>query len=368
MSLSTTWRRLALVAIGAWCAQASAGRIDGTVRTASGETVRDALVAATSEPPERDHDGGIVRHLARSDAQGHFTLDGLPAGVYGATATAAERGAAWTGPLVVDAQGRVDAQLVLAPTAVRVYGDIRTADGARVPGAVAILIAMDDRPGARFFVDGASAPWQVALPAGSYAVGAVAPGWRSIVRPLPPTSASSRADIVVFRVPPSNPSLRAELLAMSAEDQRVREGPVASDARALDAMRAVDRKNQARLHAILERGGWPKAAQVGADGVAATWLMVQHDVPAIKRWLPAMRAAVDAGELPAADWALSIDRDRVHDGRPQLYGSQGLPSKDGKFAGLQPIEDEDHVDERRAALGMEPLAAYKAALAREYDR
>ena len=81
-----------------------------------------------------------------------------------------------------------------------------------------------------------------------------------------------------------------------------------------------------------------------------------------------MRAAVDAGELPAADWALSIDRDRVHDGRPQLYGSQGLPSKDGKFAGLQPIEDEDHVDERRAALGMEPLAAYKAALAREYDR
>ena len=167
MSLSTAAKRLALAAIFAWCAQASAGRIDGTVRTASGEAVRDALVAATSEPPERDHDGGVVRHITRTDARGNFTLDELPAGIYGATATTAERGAAWTGPLALDAQGSVTAALALAPTAVRVAGNIRTTGGARVPGAVAVLIAIDARPGARFFADGAGRPWKASPPAGS---------------------------------------------------------------------------------------------------------------------------------------------------------------------------------------------------------
>jgi hypothetical protein len=54
------------------------------------------------------------------------------------------------------------------------------------------------------------------------------------------------------------------------------------------------------------------------------------------------------------------------EGRPQLYGTQ-FNNVDGKLE-LHPIEDAEHVDERRAMLGLEPLAEYKAQLLRFYGK
>jgi hypothetical protein len=45
---------------------------------------------------------------------------------------------------------------------------------------------------------------------------------------------------------------------------------------------------------------------------------------------------------------------RVAQARPQVYGTQFAR------AGPQPIEDEEHLDERRAAVGLEPFADYAA--------
>jgi hypothetical protein len=49
------------------------------------------------------------------------------------------------------------------------------------------------------------------------------------------------------------------------------------------------------------------------------------------------------------------DRVRMFEGRPQLYGTQLEPDDEGRPRPY-PIEDPEGVDERRRAVGLEPLA------------
>ena len=78
-----------------------------------------------------------------------------------------------------------------------------------------------------------------------------------------------------------DPELRAELLAMLAEDQAVRTGvaPPGDDRTADElfaAMDAVDAANTARIVEIFDAHGWPGWALVGEDGSTAAWAIVQH--------------------------------------------------------------------------------------------
>jgi hypothetical protein len=75
--------------------------------------------------------------------------------------------------------------------------------------------------------------------------------------------------------------LRRELLALAAEDQRVRAELVA-EGTLFDGyhprMEAVHRRNAAYLAAVIDRHGWPGAGLIGADGADAAWLIAQHAV------------------------------------------------------------------------------------------
>jgi hypothetical protein len=106
---------------------------------------------------------------------------------------------------------------------------------------------------------------------------------------------------------------------------------------------------------------------VGAEGASAAWLLVQHASASgdfQRRCLELMKPLVDEGEASAVELAFLTDRVRTSAGRPQVYGTQFHPTE----SGLEPfpIEDPEHVDERRAALGLEPLAEYKAQLLEAY--
>src|SRR5438309_8926559 len=88
-----------------------------------------------------------------------------------------------------------------------------------------------------------------------------------------------------------DPCLREELLAMAAEDQRVR-AELAADGSLFDGyhprMAEVHRRNGDRLAAILDRHDWPGRGLVGEDGAAAAWLILQHaigDPPLMRRGL-----------------------------------------------------------------------------------
>jgi len=71
-----------------------------------------------------------------------------------------------------------------------------------------------------------------------------------------------------------------------------------------------------------------------------------------------MKAAAVDGEIAPDNLALSIDRVLTQDKQKQIYGSQFQTNEDGKTF-LLPVEDIEHIDERRAAMGMEPFSEYR---------
>jgi hypothetical protein len=142
------------------------------------------------------------------------------------------------------------------------------------------------------------------------------------------------------------PALRAELLAMMDEDQA---GTGDFNAR------------QARLAEIFDEHGWPGWRLVGEDGSTAAWVIVQHadlDVEFQRRGLALLEDAVAAGDASPGDLAYLVDRVRVADGLPQVYGTQWTPDDDGVWQPRTPIEDEANVDARRAEAGLGTLAEY----------
>ena len=105
---------------------------------------------------------------------------------------------------------------------------------------------------------------------------------------------------------------------------------------------------------------WPTRSVVGAAGVRAVWVLVGRDSALSRVALHRMMEAGPDESLPAAV-AMLEDRLRVLNGRKQLYGTQVARKADGTLEPL-PIEDPKHVDLRRDAAGLAPLAQMTCAL------
>jgi hypothetical protein len=155
--------------------------------------------------------------------------------------------------------------------------------------------------------------------------------------------------------------LHEELLAMAGEDGAVRERLVA-DGSLFDGynplMAIVHRRNGDRLSEIVEAHGWPGRSLVGEDGADAAWLVLKHAIgdPGLqRRCLPLLELAAAAGEVPPWHPATLLDGIRFYEGRPQVYGSMFDWDENGEMAPW-PIEDAEEVDQRRALVGLPPLA------------
>lgn len=162
-------------------------------------------------------------------------------------------------------------------------------------------------------------------------------------------------------------ALRRELLAMVKEDQRLRFALIKSqfkDQALQKQLAETDRKNTARVKEIVAARGWPGKSLVARDGAHAAWLLVQHadhDVAFQKLCLGKLEPLVKTGEVEAKDYAYLVDRVAVAEKRKQVYGTQFDERREPR-----PIEDEAHVDERRKAVGLPPLAEYKQDMLRMY--
>lgn len=177
------------------------------------------------------------------------------------------------------------------------------------------------------------------------------------------------------------PALRDTILAMQAADQAARKPLTTAfsagqrpDSAAMAALVArlahVDSVNLARLKAIVRAHGWPDVAMVGHDGAGAVFILVQHadrDVAFQKRYLTWLRKAFRTGRVGGSAGeavALLTDRVRLHEGQPQLYGTQA-EIQNGRLR-LLPLQDSAHVDARRDSLGLPPLADYLKRLQQLY--
>jgi len=168
---------------------------------------------------------------------------------------------------------------------------------------------------------------------------------------------------------PDLAALHSELLAMRAADQALRQRWIAAgltDEKLKAEAAALDAQHVARLQQIIDQlGGWPGKSLVGMDGSSAAWLIAQHGGREfLHKVLPLMKKAAESGELPPASYALSEDRTRIQDGKKQVYGSQ-FNTRDGKCEPL-PIEDPEHVDERRRSVKLDTLAEYTEQLCKTY--
>lgn len=124
-------------------------------------------------------------------------------------------------------------------------------------------------------------------------------------------------------------------------------------------MAAVHRANAERLRGIVEAIGWPTAALVGAEASEAAWLVLQHAIgePALQRgMLPVIWEHARRGEVPSWQAAMLEDRVRAFEGRKQRYGTQLDWDEHGQLVTWPEVEEPQTVDERRAGVGLPPLA------------
>jgi hypothetical protein len=154
-------------------------------------------------------------------------------------------------------------------------------------------------------------------------------------------------------------SIASEIIQMSERDQAMRK----SDA--WDS--SVDIENTKRMKEFIDQVGWPTISKVGEHSSDMAWLLVQHadlDHQFQQMCLDLMKAQ-PAGEIKPANIAYLEDRVSIAEKRPQLYGTQFYVDEKGTF-GPKPIEDPDHIDERRKAVGLGTLAEYTSTMEQIY--
>jgi hypothetical protein len=91
--------------------------------------------------------------------------------------------------------------------------------------------------------------------------------------------------------------------------------------------------------------------------------LLQHAVgrPALqRRGLELLLDAIPRGDANALDAAYLSDRIAVFEGRPQLFGTQ-FDWSDGALSPA-PVADPDGLDDRRASVGLPPMAETVAAM------
>lgn len=126
----------------------------------------------------------------------------------------------------------------------------------------------------------------------------------------------------------------------------------------------IDASHLPRLQAILMNYGWPGFALVGTEGSHAFWLLVQHtpDFVFQTACLEALEAAVRNQDASPGDLAYLTDRVYLKAGKKQIYGTQ-LDEE----LNFYPIEEQEHVDARRAQMGLSTLEEYLAFIHQVYQ-
>ncbi len=130
---------------------------------------------------------------------------------------------------------------------------------------------------------------------------------------------------------------------------------------------SVDLQNTEAMKKIIDQVGWPTISIFGEEASDDAWLLVQHadhDVQFQEDCLVLIKA-LPAQEVNPRNIAYLEDRIRVNKKQPQLYGTQFNNLPDGSYE-PRPVEDFEHIDERRKALGIESFEEYRKMLYEKY--
>jgi len=129
-----------------------------------------------------------------------------------------------------------------------------------------------------------------------------------------------------------------------------------------------DSINLISVSRILDERGWLGTDIIGVQGNRTLFLVIQHaDLKTQEKYLPMMRDAVSKGNANASSLAMLEDRIALANGEKQIYGSQiSQDPKTGEYY-VSPLIDPEHVDERRAKVGLRSLQNYIASWGLNWD-
>ncbi|MGE0078115.1 MAG: DUF6624 domain-containing protein [Bacteroidales bacterium] len=181
----------------------------------------------------------------------------------------------------------------------------------------------------------------------------------------------------------SDRELSLALWLQGIEDQRMRtlkqnwkKPTPQSGSKEWEAMnKAFRKKTQERANFVMEyvnRGIWPTYSMVGEDAGNAAMLIIQHCErnSYLKKTLPLLKVAAEQGEASKIMYVNMLDRYLLHKNKRQIYGTQIIGERNSKTGSLvmffSPIEDESNVNERRAAMNMEPIEEWAKAMGFTY--
>jgi len=121
----------------------------------------------------------------------------------------------------------------------------------------------------------------------------------------------------------------------------------------------MQQQSQEEIDRLLTRKGWPRAAEVGPEAVWGAYLVLMHGASELQeKYMPAIRSACEAKELPWERYANIFDRCLFNRNKPQRYGTHLKYNEETKREELYPLEDESRVNEWRKELGLPPLEEY----------
>lgn len=125
------------------------------------------------------------------------------------------------------------------------------------------------------------------------------------------------------------------------------------------AIHQIDSSNFAKLNELISQYGFPTWENVGDAYATYAFLIAQHSEPNYLHWyVEQYKEEVIKGNLGKKPLAYLIDRDRMNQNLPQLYGTQStiIYSDDmhGE-TGLWPVEDMEHLNDRREHMLLAPL-------------
>ncbi|MCG2418114.1 DoxX family protein [Aequorivita sp. F47161] len=125
----------------------------------------------------------------------------------------------------------------------------------------------------------------------------------------------------------------------------------------------LDSVNMIFVEKYFIENGYPGKSVVGEESSLVAWNVLQHNPDKIPLYLPLVKRAAEAGEIPKTSAAMMEDRYLMMDGKPQIYGTQGMSYDDARGSFIWPIEDPENVNERRKDAGFEEtIEAYAKIL------
>ncbi|MET8683603.1 DUF6624 domain-containing protein [Streptomyces sp. NPDC004732] len=150
-------------------------------------------------------------------------------------------------------------------------------------------------------------------------------------------------------------SLASRLIRMSAEDEALTREAIAMPGAAHRRHAVLEARaaHGQALKVIVGEAGWPTFDDVGEEASTAALKVLLHadDLNLQLSCRELIRAAVLAGTVPAIQGAYVEDHCAVSQGDRQTFGTK----INEKLLRPYPIDDPEHVTERRRAVGLPPL-------------